>query len=147
MVHCMASRPRRKGNSFSGFTWTMSFPENSRRPFPAPQLAPLIGKANAGKVVSVHYWPQETKKSQYRWTPIDQCDLLLQRGIVGHAQHAVLLFKRKYSAPIDVPAVTWVWSTRVQRVAPQSHAWDTPAKLSSILIQRMKKMQCVTTQL
>lgn len=100
MVRCIPSRPRRKGNSFSEFMWTMSFPENSRRPFPASPLAPLLGKANAGKVVSVHYWPQ--LKSEDQWTPVwinvTSCFrvlLLLQR-----VQHTVLLLKENTAVAV-----------------------------------------------
>lgn len=99
MVHCIPSRPRRKRNFFSWFMWTMSFPENSRRSFLAPPLAPLLGKANAGKVVSVHYWPQ--LKFEDQWTPVwinvTSCFrvLLLQR-----VQHRVPLLKENTAVPV-----------------------------------------------
>lgn len=102
MVHCIPSRPRRKGNSFSGFMWTMSFPENSRRPFPAPPLAPLLGKTNAGKVVSVHYWPQLKSEDQWTsvWINVTSCFRVLL--LVKCVQHRVLLLKE--NTAVDVPS-------------------------------------------
>lgn len=97
MVRCIPSRPRRKGNSFSEFMWTMSFPENSRRPFPASPLAPLLGKSKCWEgcfsslLTSAEVWGPVNSS-------VDQCDLLLQSVIVTTACTAhSAAFERKYS--------------------------------------------------
>lgn len=78
----------------------MSFPENSRRLFPAPPLAPLLGKANAGKVVSVHYWPQ--LKSEDQWTPVwinvTSCFRVL--WLLQRVQHRVLLLEENTAVAV-----------------------------------------------
>lgn len=127
MVQCIPSRPRRKGNSSSGFTWTMSFPENSRRPFPASPLAPGMGKANAGKVVSVHYWPQE--KPGYPWTPAQiNVTSMLQTG--GVTAWTGLLVRGEYS---------WRCATRLKSMFLQSQGSDW-TKLNVLLLHPMHRM-------